>query len=272
MILYEKILKELNLLNESASINDVNFSISEMHPAEITYTNENGEKKAEGPRKIYPVAYGISTAGNPVVRAFEEEGDTATRVPSWKLFLISNINSWETVDSETFDASKLVGINKAGRDEQISTLYTVAPIGKVSKSWNEKGGKIDSMPITKGKIDMSGKVSGEDVVNDTIYSTMSPKNVDNSQEREYNNMSQDGKLINAEPETKPVMQKDIPSGHTAVQPGQEETDNTEKMYASDEPIEKTDVEPEEPVGQEIKSSYDDMMNRWNKNEEENGNL
>ena len=46
-------------------------------------------------RIIEVYAYGLTKAGNPVIRAFQPYGDTSSRVPSWKFFRIDRIIYWK---------------------------------------------------------------------------------------------------------------------------------------------------------------------------------
>ena len=72
-------------IDESVDPQKVMDAIKKRYEAKITYAgDENG--KGSGVRIIQPVAYGLSKAGNPVIRAFQPFGDTTTKVPHWKLF------------------------------------------------------------------------------------------------------------------------------------------------------------------------------------------
>ena len=261
----------MRLLNEDASLNDVNDAISNMHPAEITYHNDNGNEQATGKRKIFPVAYGISTAGNPVIRAFEDSGDTTSKVPAWKLFLLSNIDSWDTISDESFKDEELNGLAKNGKDKQIQTLYNISPLSKNAVSWINDEPEIGSMPITKDDIRTSGEFNAKDMVDTTISLSDKAKGIDNSYEKEYNNMSSQNKSMNAAPETKPITQNEIP-----VDPSDENEEENTIEYPSNEPITKDEISGNDNNSTipNITASYNDMMNRWDKEKEdnENGNI
>ena len=49
---------------------------------------------AGGWRWIEPYVYGLSKAGNPIIRAFQIEGVTDTEQPGWKTFRLDKITSW----------------------------------------------------------------------------------------------------------------------------------------------------------------------------------
>ena len=95
--LFESIVKSAFILNEDAQIDSINSAISGMHPAIITYNSNDNEASGKGRRVIYPVAYGISTAGNPVVRAFQKQGSSKKGAPNWKLFRLDRVKMWRTV-------------------------------------------------------------------------------------------------------------------------------------------------------------------------------
>ena len=268
MKLYEKILKEMKLLKEDVSINDINDSITSMRPAIINYINNEGEKQAQGERKIYPIAYGISTAGNPVIRAFEKEGDTATKVPAWKLFIVPNIISWKTIDNETFKDEELIGINKNGKDKQIQTLYNVSPLSDIAKQWINNEPVIKSTPIEKTDVNNSGKYSANDIVNNTINYAIKQKNVDNVKNNEYNSSGKEIKQMTAKPETEPIVKSDI--NNIPQQNIKNNQENNDYLYSDNKPVEKDDIlhKNSEEEENNITDTYNNLLDRWNTPPEE----
>lgn len=145
---YFKRLMEQTLLNEGiATVSNVNDAINNLKQVEIRYYS-GGEPVASGRRVIYPVAYGLTKAGNPVIRAFEPYGDTKTKVPAWKFFRLDRIRKWRPLD-KTFRGVELNGFNENG-DETMSIVYNIADIKGRPK--NIKFPKIGNDPITKGDI------------------------------------------------------------------------------------------------------------------------
>ena len=63
------ILNEM-LITEAASVNDVNSAIDNHERVIINY-HTNGEDANTGARVIEVYAYGLTKAGNPVIRAFQ---------------------------------------------------------------------------------------------------------------------------------------------------------------------------------------------------------
>lgn len=86
------------ILKESAFENEAKDAITKHYEVYISYDGENSdgdETKGKGVRLIQPVAMGLSKKGNPVIRAFQPNGDTKTRKPAWKFFLLDRIKTWE---------------------------------------------------------------------------------------------------------------------------------------------------------------------------------
>jgi hypothetical protein len=81
------------LLNEvTPSKHAIHKAVKGPYLVKVKYLNKNGS--LGGDRFLLPVAYGLTTRGNPVVRAYQFDGHTETLNPKWKLFLVSKIKSW----------------------------------------------------------------------------------------------------------------------------------------------------------------------------------
>jgi hypothetical protein len=145
---YFRLLLEKTFLNEGiATVSNVNDAIDNLKQVEIRY-NSGGEPVATGRRIIYPVAYGVTKSGNPVIRAFEPYGDTKTKTPAWKFFRLDRIKQWRPL-SKTFNGVKLEGFNENG-DETMSIVYNIANIPGRHKKINFP--KIGNEPITKSDV------------------------------------------------------------------------------------------------------------------------
>lgn len=145
---YFRLLLEKTFLNEGiATVSNVNDAIDNLKQVEIRY-NSGGEPVATGRRIIYPVAYGVTKSGNPVIRAFEPYGDTKTKTPAWKFFRLDRIKQWRPL-SKTFNGAKLEGFNENG-DETMSIVYNIANISGRPKKINFP--KIGNEPITKSDV------------------------------------------------------------------------------------------------------------------------
>lgn len=151
MDLFGEIIHEVFLTEGIADVTTVNDAINNLNPVEIRYTATDSRNKAYGRRIIYPVAYGLTKAGNPVIRAFEPYGDTHTKVPAWKFFLLSGIRKWRTLRNKTFKGEKLEGFNPDG-DESMSVVYNIANIDGKPKNFKPQTIKVTSEPISKDEI------------------------------------------------------------------------------------------------------------------------
>lgn len=148
MDLFGQIVQSVLLTEAKApTVSDINDAINGLTPVEIRYTAVDKNNKAVGRRIIYPVAYGLTKAGNPVVRAFEPYGDTHTKVPAWKFFLMSGIRQWRVLKGKTFKGEKLEGFNKNG-DLSMSVVYNIANIDGKPKDFKPVDVKVDAVTKT----------------------------------------------------------------------------------------------------------------------------
>lgn len=128
MNLLEEILNKI-LLKESVSIGNVNDAIDNHKRIIISY-HTNGEDNNTGPRVVEVYAYGLTKAGNPVIRCFQPMGDTTSKVPSWKFFRLDRISSWKDT-GQTFSRPadfyyKGLGNFNPDGDETMSVVYKIA--------------------------------------------------------------------------------------------------------------------------------------------------
>ena len=121
MTLFEKIVSEI--LNEDVQVGKINDAIAKSYAVKINYHSETDN--ADGERIIQPVAYGLTKAGKPVIRAYQPLGDTKTSVPAWKFFLVSGIQSWKPMYKQVFHSPPADNFNPNG-DKTMSVVYKVA--------------------------------------------------------------------------------------------------------------------------------------------------
>ena len=77
---------------ESVETKPVIDAIQNRYRVKIKYSDEHNN--APGQRIIEPYAFGLSKSGNPVLRAFQYNGDSLRGIPQWKLFRLDRITSW----------------------------------------------------------------------------------------------------------------------------------------------------------------------------------
>ena len=140
MTLFEEIISEI--LVEDISIGKVNDAIDRTYEVKINYHSDNDN--ASGERIIQPVAYGLTKKGNPVIRAYQPYGDTQTKVPAWKFFLLSGIKTWKPLFKNTF-RTPADGFNP-NDDKTMSVVY------KIAKFWDTHNKKEEDIPTTKGPV------------------------------------------------------------------------------------------------------------------------
>jgi len=83
-----------NILTESVSGQQITDAIRNRYLVRMYYKGD--ETIAAGFRHIEPVCYGISKAGNPVVRAWQVWGnsDTPDKIPGWRLFRLDRMSQY----------------------------------------------------------------------------------------------------------------------------------------------------------------------------------
>ena len=117
------------LLNEAVSINSINNAIDSHRRVIINY-HTKGENIATGVRIIEVYAYGLTKAGNPVIRAFQPYGDTTSRVPSWKFFRLDRISFWKMTKQKfsrpADEFYKTIGKFNPNGDNSMSVVYKIA--------------------------------------------------------------------------------------------------------------------------------------------------
>lgn len=108
-------------IKKNINVDNINKAIDDKIRIKIFY---RGDKNiAAGQRTIEVYAYGLSSAGNPVMRAFQLAGDTQTEMPDWKLFRIDRISRWVETN-QRFDQPR-PKFNPNG-DRSMSTVYKIA--------------------------------------------------------------------------------------------------------------------------------------------------
>ena len=267
MSLLREILAEAFLLREDASVDAINNAVNNMHPVRIVYNGPSGT--GNGERVIYPVAYGISTAGNPVVRAFQPQGSTSSEVPAWKFFRLDRIKRWDNDNSRTFNPEELNGFNDKG-DEQIETLYAISPIGNAKPEKQpeepEKPEKVlTGHPVRKGEVDNGGADKNTEqeyyTANDAVRDVLQTSNPKIGQRQDKNIDKVAGQDYNSK-ETQPVRDA-VPVTKTDIDPNaaNEPNDRNPDLYGNNGPVMKDDLTPE--TGNTLTNSFNDLTDRMN---------
>lgn len=151
MSIFSEIVREV--LNENVDVKSVNDAIERTYEVLINYRGEDGDHT--GVREIQPVAYGTTKAGFPAIRAFQPNGDTSSKIPSWKLFRLDRIESWKPQPENVFSEppgfnQQILGSFNPNGDDSMSQVFKVANFG---------GGK----PVGGKPGDVKGPVMKQDV-------------------------------------------------------------------------------------------------------------
>lgn len=120
MTLFEQIIS--SVLNEDVGVNKINDAINNTYEVKISYHSDTD--KASGQRIIQPVAYGLTKAGKPVIRAYQPFGDTQTSIPNWNFFLVSGIKFWKPLRKNKFSKPR-EDFNPEG-DKTMSVVFNIA--------------------------------------------------------------------------------------------------------------------------------------------------
>ena len=142
--MFSKLLEQI--LNENVSVNDIN-DVIDNHKRVIINYHTKGENNATGARVIEVYAYGLTSNGNPVIRAFEPYGDTTTRVPAWKFFRLDRISLWKPT-TQTFNRPasfyyKGLGEFNPNDDLTMSVVYKIAKFENDANMFINKDKGVD---------------------------------------------------------------------------------------------------------------------------------
>lgn len=79
-----------NLIIESVNREPINKAIDQRYRVYLRYDDEE-DNGGKNDRFVEVYCYGVSKAGNDVIRAYQIGGDTSTIQPGWKLFRVDRI-------------------------------------------------------------------------------------------------------------------------------------------------------------------------------------
>ena len=94
--------------------------------AEVYYDDDE-DPGGKGKRWIEVYCYGVSKAGNDVVRVYQVGGDTKTMQPGWKLFRVDRMDALKKLGG-TFSEPKPL-FNPTG-DKDMTKIYNITNFNK----------------------------------------------------------------------------------------------------------------------------------------------
>lgn len=125
MLKLYNIFENLILEDNRSSIMD---AIDRKYRVNIYYLGD--DNTAAGKRTIEVYGFGLTKAGNPVIRAYQLFGDTKTFVPAWKFFRVDRIARWEPTSfrfySPISDRDPSIPKFNPNGDATMSTVYKIA--------------------------------------------------------------------------------------------------------------------------------------------------
>lgn len=128
------------ILFEDVDVSSIELAIKKRKPVKVNYIADDNEKETgSGWRIIQPVAYGLSKAGNPVIRAYQPFGDTKTKVPHWKLFRTDKFETWKPINKKTNIPQPPLDEYNPNGDKSMSTVYINADYAGAKQRY-ETGG------------------------------------------------------------------------------------------------------------------------------------
>jgi hypothetical protein len=126
------------VLSEAIDVNSVTDSIKHRYQVTINYEGDPEHGIAPGMRTVQAYAYGLTKAGNPVIRAYQPYGDTASETPSWKFFRLDRVTSWKPTYYITTKPAP--NFNPNG-DRSMSVVYSIADFSKPAEIPSATGPK-----------------------------------------------------------------------------------------------------------------------------------
>ena len=109
-----------SLILEVAAKSDVMNAMRKRRIVELNYDDEE-DPGGKGKRWVQVYCYGVSKAGNEVVRVYQVGGDTKTIQPGWKLFRTDRMENMRVLGG-TFDEAKPL-FNPTGDKDMIKIHY-----------------------------------------------------------------------------------------------------------------------------------------------------
>lgn len=243
------LLESLNrvLLEESVSADKVNDAINNKYRVIINY-HTKGEDVATGPRIIEVYAYGMTKAGNPVMRAFQPYGDTTTRVPSWKFFRLDRVSYWKPTGQKFTEPASdyypnLGNFNPNG-DNSMSIVYNIAKFGgKPEPELNiPKKEQPSQQDVYKTDTEKNMNRLRQQLANPIYMSNLKDRNSLSTKQQQQATTPNNGQITIANNDIADKQRADVVQMNQPVQQRQQNVQNSLTNQPSDANLYKTDTE------------------------------
>ena len=237
-----EIYNKIFLTEAIANVASVTDAIKGRYGVTINYKGDPKHGVAPGPRTIQVYVYGLTKAGNPCIRAYQPYGDTASKVPSWKMFRLDRIIAWKPTFAIFNKPAPLFNPNG---DKSMSVVYTIINFNKKTSPNEVDGPRQSYKPV--GKLPNIDKILAD-------------------REAEKRKGSQYNKLVNT-----PRLKSSVPPEYQdTIEPNVEEpkpeaqspiqNTNLPEPRIGDEEI--TDVEPEKSDADTFKTDGDIELQKF----------
>lgn len=287
--LYE-ILQKVLLTESAVDVNKVGDAIDKKYQVKINYRS-NDEDVANGARTIEVYAYGLTKAGNPVIRAFQPYGDTTSTTPNWKFFRLDRITNWETTNqffhrpaSDFYNVGKF---NPTG-DKSMSVVYKIATFDgesekdkEIAKNIDNGSGEVQKVERGAKKKETAKQNSGE------VFKTDTERGMEKLRKELDNPVYQytvggprkkaQSTPVNVD-DSKPEPQQnsfDTSEKPKTVNTTSQNVDNQSNKEEEENPIFKTDTEKALERQRELMNNKKfvspDVLDNWNKEQERRKN-
>lgn len=138
-LLNDIILEETTLLTEGVNKSEIYDALKKHNRIKILYQGEY-ESRPEV-RYIDVYAYGVSEAGNPILRVYQAFGTTTTEI-GWKLLRIDRISNWEPTNfrfsEKALDNDQSIPARNKYGDNSMINIFAIARFNKPAPVQNNK--------------------------------------------------------------------------------------------------------------------------------------
>jgi predicted DNA-binding transcriptional regulator YafY len=124
-----------SLILENIDRQKVIDAIDKRYRVNIDYIGD--EETTPGKRTIEIYVFGVSKAGNLIIRAYQGFGKTTTVIPSWKTFRLDRISQWTPINTvrgifntPISDRGEGIPAFNPNGDKSMSTVYKIANFNK----------------------------------------------------------------------------------------------------------------------------------------------
>lgn len=110
-----------HIILEQVNRSEIENAMEKRRIVSLRY-DDTEDPGGKGQRWVEIYAYGVSLAGNDIIRVYQVGGDTKTIQPGWKTFRVDRIEGFQTLGG-TFDEPK--PLFNPNNDKSMSRIYKI---------------------------------------------------------------------------------------------------------------------------------------------------